>query len=90
MTIIDRRRSIADGRPEGFAVTPGDVEINHGSVEITPAMVDAGIAALWSFAFDDSHVSDECIRAVYAAMERVRFAALHKNSRPRELDQRFA
>ncbi len=46
-------------------------------IEITPEMIEAGLTELVSWT-DDSHVCDDCISAVYAAMERARLAGPHR------------
>jgi len=39
------------------------------SIKITVAMIERGVTELFFYALDDSHVSAECIAAVYSAME---------------------
>ena len=48
------------------------IDAPEPEVEITPEMISAGVSELASWALDDSHVSADCISAVYAAMERSR------------------
>ncbi len=47
----------------------------------TPAMVSAGVNELSSWALDDSHVSADCISAVYSAMVRAHSEEPHKRKR---------
>jgi hypothetical protein len=42
------------------------------AIKATPEMVKAGLTELFSWALDDSHISSECMSAVYAAMEEAR------------------
>jgi tripartite-type tricarboxylate transporter receptor subunit TctC len=84
----------AKGNPGKISMASGDIgTVGHLSVlrfpsrragapvEPTPAMISSWVRELSSWALDDSHVSADCISAVYSAMVRAHLERTCKRKR---------